>query len=128
MITGFVLLFYFWPTDPVSRETWQRIEIGMNLAEVEDLLGIPSISTNELELVEFGEGRIYWAFQDPQACLVEGIDLPNDEDTPRVRWWYGPYTAIAVVLNDDGLVIGKSFRQYPGLSFAEQFRRKLRWR
>lgn len=92
LLGAYALLW--WTAPRVTGANFERIEVGMMLAEVEALLGGPAGNYADDELV-FGS----------YPELFEG--WPNDRLSDDYREWLGPDVAILVKLDAGGRVVAK---------------------
>ena len=111
-------LFLLWPGDPITRATYQKIQLGMTLEEAEAIVGSPGIGITEMinELKRRGGQRID---ADPDDIVQEGNDWSKSRpDLTTIKCWEGTHGGIGIQLGDDGRIIGKRFegrRQWTGL-------------
>jgi hypothetical protein len=119
---AFVLWSYPWPNG-VTRENWDQIELGMNLEELEALLG-PHLEESQLRLNDIsytGE----WA-QQGDLKIPEYVDDPGYPGEFHIWVWRGP--AGLIMVRHDALprAIGKIW--VPRLGTFERLRRQWRSR
>jgi hypothetical protein len=93
VIGGIVVLLL--PGERVTRAHFDKIKLGMSLADVEGLLGPPD-----------------WTTRLPRAALPRGHELYEEEDFIRERWHSSELT-IMVSADGDGKVFDR-------LSFPER--------
>jgi hypothetical protein len=117
-----------WPRDPINRATYQKIQLGMTLAEVESIVGCPSCGIVEMMDALFKTGRRRWRDPKPESILHDGNDWSNDrKNLDRIRCWEGAHAGLAVQLGDDGRVIGKHLEGRPAAGWVDSLWRALGW-
>jgi len=121
-------VWLLWPRDPVSRATYQKIQIGMTLEEVEALIGRPSISIDTMIDILFKQRRVKWVAPDPDGILHDGNDWSKARpDMTKIRCWESTQAGIAVQLGDDGRVIGKHFEERASAGLVDRVRTVFGW-
>jgi hypothetical protein len=89
------------PTHRINGDSFERIQDGMTLTEVEDIIGVPPgiyTDPSNYYIARFGPGR---------AITVKDWHT-IDTRYPGRKGWYGDNGWIWVELDQDGRVIGKS--------------------
>jgi hypothetical protein len=120
------LLLLPWMHDPISCATYQRIQVGMTLAEAEAVVGQPSIGIDEVMDILFKQRRIRWVDPAPEDVLHDGYDWSKSRPKlAQIKCWEGSHSGLAVLLGDDGRIIGKRFEENRGASFVGRLRALL---
>ncbi len=121
-------LFVFGPRDPVSRATYERIQIGMTLEEAEAVVGRPGIGIEQLLEELFKKRRVRWMDAKPEEILHEGSDWSKSRpDLSTIMCWEGSHGGISVQLGHDGRIVGKRFEDRPALGFWDRLLSLLPW-
>ncbi len=119
--------FALWPRpERVTRENYERIQNGMNRAEVEAVLGPPGDYRT-------GPTRVYWDFEDD----VSGDFDPDDSDfstydeiglpiTITIDKWEGNAGRVKVLYDETGRSVQTSF--FRSESVKRSTLEILRWR
>jgi hypothetical protein len=120
------VLWLVWPRDPISRETYQKIQMGMTLEETEVLVGRPSI--NMAEMMDILVKRHVRWITHPESVLHEGNDWSKSRpDLTKIMCWEGTGGGIAVQLGDDGRVIGKRYEERQSAGLVDRLRNVVGW-
>jgi hypothetical protein len=100
-----IAAFLLGPRSPVNPDNFEKIQVGMTLAEVEDILGGP------------GRPVSVWNRSGRRNAAGELA-----QETCRV--WEGGETVITIFFDEQGVVLEKEIGHQPG-SMLDRFRRWL---
>jgi hypothetical protein len=119
LLVGFSAALFLWPRDRITKASWEKIRLGMQEKEVEDILGGPGLTGDyppEFSLVMSGGVTI---FDEKQ------YDFRNH----RRRYWIGRGGALGISIDHEGIVRLKSFHKLLSLepSFLDRLRDSLGW-
>lgn len=117
MVAGAVV-FFFLPPDPVSLQSYQRIRLGMSFEEVKGLIGEPGLYIDEETLAEDLVSRTGSLWVEREGDASEGF--PRKLNGERTESWYGRVGEITITLDDNGLVVAKSFFRSARRSFLDR--------
>ena len=53
LLLGFGAAIFLWPRDRITAESWEKIQLGMTVEEVQDILGGPGLGTTSRKLRTF---------------------------------------------------------------------------
>lgn len=119
LLLGFSATLFLWPRDRITKASWERIGLGMQEKEVEDILGGPGLTGDyapRFSLVMSGGVTFF---------DEKRYDFRNN----RRKYWIGRRAVLGVSIDQEGIVRLKSFHKLHSLepSFLERLRDWLGW-
>jgi hypothetical protein len=124
LVVGMWLL---WPRTVITRDTFDKVQVGMNLAEVEAVLGGPERNESTGPLMG-DSGNDEHDYLQAYIWRVRVFDtMPRTENPyPAVKWWTSDVLMVRVDFDENGQVAAREClpmrRVHEGL-----FERLRRW-
>jgi hypothetical protein len=105
---GLLAAWWLWPRTAITPENFERVQIGMTLAEVEAILGGPARdeTTGPLEVVTHEEAAGPQLMMWPDSS--GDASQPTDGQLPAARVWSADGLTVQVDLDPQGRVIRKA--------------------
>jgi hypothetical protein len=111
LVLGLGTALFLWPRDRITAESWKKIQIGMTVKEVENILGGSGITWEEVRAQlrlekKMGKSPIL------ETQLSEPKEIAQDDDVPvseKGKYWRGRRGVIEIHFDQVGNVKVKFF-------------------
>ena len=130
LLLGVGAALLLWPRDRITRESWEKIRIGMTVAEVEDILGGPGIPYEDFltlqDRAEVVEG--HFSIDEPKDSWVP-MDLWKETELANTRFWLGGRGTLGILFDRQRKVASKVFvtTKVRDPNFIDRLRDWLGW-
>jgi hypothetical protein len=92
-----------WPRPRVTKESYERIKLGMTRGEVEAVLGGPP--------GDYTNGPTRAGRLEPEEEIAHDVSWPGGSYEPWGEWWEGDTADVMVRFSPSGLAVWKRCRQ-----------------
>ena len=112
VLLGFGAAIFLWPRDRITAESWEKIQLGMTVEEVQDILGGPGNDFKEAEdlydrvVAKSGKEPL-----DHASLRYEPDKQFAEEETKVMRVWVGREAVIGIVFDPENCVKKKAFQR-----------------
>jgi hypothetical protein len=119
---------FLWPKDRITKESWEKIRVGMRQKELETILGGPGISVEEWDAQHALRQKLRAPFIPTGVFLMEPDSIDHFVNTVG-KVWTGRYGGIRIEFDERGHVSGKIFEGWRSSdpTFLNHVRDWLAW-
>jgi hypothetical protein len=99
------LAYHYWPFGAISPYSYYRIKLGMKMEEAIQIIGLPPGTHRTIRPLG---GTTSAGNHANKICQSGILEAPKEKADKFMspRWW-GDYYVIGLVLDENGLIIGK---------------------